>query len=465
MREHRPSPLVPTPLHPRLRKAGQVMTDTQSSAIPSAGHGEQPPGAHRPSHVWLLAPVPRYLPGPGQKRLCLSAVVVPTIRPVGMGIGLALASRFAVAKDAQLVVIRSGRASDRPFQDAMVPRTSCRTAVIDLPPGAERILPWRSNEHLVATLHRESDLGFKKNLGLLLARMCGWEAVLYLDDDIRSTPASQATANGSGRPPRTEPLVRLDDVLADFATYPDVHAAGYFQRDMDDNSVVCHARRLVGRPQEIFISGGALAVRAGGPLPLFSRAYNEDWLFFLPLMLEGRHTRPSSAVRYVGTIHQDTYYPFTVPRARSEELGDLLAEGLFSLVEEAREDLLATASSVAYWENAVDQRCRMISELLADLYCLGGGARRGVVADAEQALLTARSVYTDSSINPAEAVAEFFDALVTDQDEWSRLLNGLTPATPGDALSIEDALDTLGLADQVIWYGGRGTGHSTRRAS
>jgi hypothetical protein len=249
----------------------------------------------------------------------------------------------------------------------------------------------------------------------------------------------------------------LDDVLADFATYPDVHAAGYFQRDMDDNSVVCHARRLVGRPQEIFISGGALAVRAGGPLPVFSGAYNEDWLFFLPLILEGRHTLPSSAVRYVGTIHQDAFYPFTVPRAQSEELGDLLAEGLFSLLGEAREDLLATASSVGYWEQAVDQRFAMISELLADLYQLGGGGRRGTVADAEQALHAARNVYTDSSINPAEAVAEFFDTLTTDQYEWSHLLASLTPSSPDDALSVEGALDILGLAGHVTWLGGGGS--------
>jgi hypothetical protein len=379
-----------------------------------------------------------------------------------MGSGLALASRFAEAKDSQLVVIRSGKATERPFPEAIVPRTSCRTAVIDLPSGTERILPWRSNEHVVATLHRASDLGFKRNLGLLIGRMCGWEALLYLDDDIRSTPASQP--NSANRKPHTDPLVRLDDVLADFATYPDLHAAGYFQRDMDDNSVVCHARRLVGRPQETFISGGALAVRPDGPLPFFSAVYNEDWLFFLPLMPEGRHTLASSAVRYVGTIHQDTYYPFNVPRARSEELGDLLAEGLFNLVGQAREDLLATATSPAYWEQVIEERCQMINEILFELYQLGGGARRGVMADADRALQAARSVYTDSSIDPAEAVTTFFDAFLTDQEEWSRLLNSATPASPSDALTVEEALDFLDLGSHVSWFGG-GNRQFGRRAS
>jgi hypothetical protein len=451
----------PSPI-PSHGKAVRVMTSLQSTDIPSEGHPKGHAGTHLPSHQRLLAPVPRYLPGPRQERLALSGLVVPTVRPAGMGSGLALASRFAEAKDGQLVVIRSGLAAQRPFQDAMVPRTSSRTVVIDLPPGADRILPFPSNELLVATLHRQNDLGLKRNLGLLIARMCGWEAMLYLDDDIRSTPASQS-ASANAR--RTDPLVRLDDVMADFASYPDVHAAGYFQRDMDDNSVVCHARRLVGRPQEIFISGGALAVRASGPLPFFSQAYSEDWLFLLPLILEGRHTLPSSAVRYVGTIHQDTYYPFTVPRARSEELGDLLAEGLYSLIGEPREDLLATASSVSFWEQAVDERSRMISELLADVYRLGNGTRQGVMADAEQALQAARSVYTDPEIEAAEELAEFFVAMLADQKDWSDLLTSMTPSSPNDTLSIESALETLGLAGNTQLFGGPQKGQLSRHAS
>lgn len=428
------------------------MTAVNDKEETPVGHEDQPSGVHRPSHTGLLMPVPRYLPGDRQERLNLSAVVVPTVRPAGMGSGLAMASRFAEAKNAQLVVIRSRRASERPFQDAMVPRTECPTAVIDLPPGADLGLGLTSDDLLVAKLHRDCDLGLKRNLGLLLGRMCKWEAALLLDDDLRSTPASRPVDAAR----RLDPLERLGNVLADFATYPGLHAAGYFQRDMDDNSVVCHARRLVGRPQEIFISGGAMAVRVAGPLPFFSKAYNEDWLFLLPLIIGGRHILPSSAVRYVGTIHQDSYYPFTVPRARAEELGDLLAEGLFSLIGEPREDVLSFASSGPFWEQAIEQRCRMISGLLSDLYRLGGGVRWGRLADAEQALQAALSIYRDSSIEPAEAVAEFFTQLVTDQGRWSRLLDSVTPTTTDDGLDLEDAIDVLGLSRSVTWLGGEG---------
>jgi hypothetical protein len=301
-------------------------------------------------------------------------------------------------------------------------------------------------------LHRDSDLGFKRNLGQLIGRMCGWDVMLFLDDDIRSTPASDIRPHRDR--PRQDPLIRLDHVLADFSHSSDLHAAGYFQRDFDDNSVVCHARRLVGMPQETFISGGALAVRCAGPLPLFSAAYNEDWLFFLDLMLNGVHTCPSSSVKYIGTIHQDAYYPFLMHRAMSEELGDLLAEGLFNLIGEAREDLIATACSPDYWLGAVENRRRMIIDLLGQLNRGGDGFQRGVIADAEAALHAALAIYTGPPAKPAEALAEFFTALLGDREKWAGLMRSVTPEPSSSPLDLKGALAVLGLEQYVTWYVG-----------
>jgi hypothetical protein len=402
---------------------------------------------HRWSHIHLISRVPYYLPA--QSRLALSGIMVPTSRPAGVGSGMALATQLAAIKNSTLLVVRSGAATLQPFPRAMAPNRSGRIAVIDLPAGAQGILPlWQSNRRTVATLHRNSDLGLKRNLGLLIGRMCGWDALLFMDDDIRATPASQPSGPPTLR--RPDPMLRLNDVLADFDNSPDLHAAGYFQRDFDDNSVVCHARRLVGMPQETFISGGALAVRCAGPLPLFSAAYNEDWLFFLHLMLDGRHTCPSSAVKYVGTVHQDEYYPFTMPRALSEELGDLLAEGLFTLVGDPRENLLATASSPHFWQQAIEARCQMITELLTELYRRDGGSS-AVVLDARKALHAALNVY--ASTDAAAALAEFFTAYLCDLDEWAALLASVTPASPADALSVPEALELLGLDRCTTWYG------------
>ena len=410
---------------------------------------ENATNGHRWSHSHLISRVPYYLPS--HPRVDLSGILVPTNRRLGVSSGMALAIRLAEAKGAQLLVVRSGEASRQPFPQAMAPRTGVATAVLDLPAGAERILPrFPSNEHVVATLHRNNDLGLKRNIGLLIGRMCGWSSMIFLDDDIRTTPASAGPV-GPGAT-RSDRRFRLGDVLAEFENSPDVQAAGYFQCDFDDNSVVCHARRLVGRPQETFISGGALVVRCPGPLPMFSSAYNEDWLFFLHLMLNGRHTCPSSAVKYVGTVHQDEYYPFTVPRAESEELGDLLAEGLFNLVGERREDLLATASSPGYWQQAIDSRCQMITELLGDLYRpqIGTGA---VVIDARRALHAALNVYSRSMIDTAASLAEFFTTFLCDLDDWAALLASVTPASEADVLTLDQALAVLGLSQHVTWCG------------
>ena len=410
------------------------------------GRAPRAPASARPSHDRHLSRIPRY--SPRYPRLDLAAVVVPTNRP-GIGSGLGLAARLAEAKGSHLVVLRSGDAAGEPFPEALVPHSVRRTVVLDLPPGSESILPsWESDEHTVATLHRDSDLGFKRNLALLLGRMCGWDALLFLSDDVRSSPASDLARRRSRA--WVDPLSRVDDVLADFATYPQLHAAGWFQRDFDDNSVIGHARRMVGQPQETFISGGALAVRCGGPLPLFPAAYNDDWLFFLHLMLGGWHTCPSSAVKYVGTIHQDAYYPFTAPRARSEELGDLFAEGLFTLLGAPREELLVAASSRSFWDEAIDERRRLITELLSSLY--RQGPLSGVMADAEAALRAAFGLYTGQVEDPAESLATFWMSLQSDMASWSRLLRSVTPVSESDALSPEDAVDALGLGVNAQWH-------------
>ena len=100
-------------------------------------------------------------------------------------------------------------------------------------------------------------------------------------------------------------------------------------REFPDNSVVCHARRLAGLPQDNFVSGSVLGVNCDDlPLPFFPDIYNEDWFFFSKAV--ARHELAN-----VGDATQAPYKPFADPqRARHEEFGDLLAEGLYSLIGE-----------------------------------------------------------------------------------------------------------------------------------
>ena len=66
----------------------------------------------------------------------------------------------------------------------------------------------------------------KRNLGLLLARLHGWNKIAFIDDDIKI-----------GQP---EHFARLAGQLEFY------QAAGMVVDEYPDNSVVCHARRLAG---------------------------------------------------------------------------------------------------------------------------------------------------------------------------------------------------------------------------
>ncbi|MDQ1288101.1 MAG: hypothetical protein QG622_1666 [Actinomycetota bacterium] len=395
---------------------------------------------HHPSHLGLIGQVPSYFSGPRSR---LSGVMVPTHRGALVGSGLSLAAQCAEATDAQLVVLRSGAASTETFPRFLSPRTSRPVAVIDLPDRLPGLFPeCRTRHHRVDTLHRGSDLGFKRNLGLVLGVMCGFETVLMLDDDISTTPASRGLLHSVMEP--VVPSLRLDDVGADFAACPDLRVVGYVVEDFDDNSVVCHLRRLLGRPQESFIGGGAMVVRPGPDLPFFPSTYNEDWLFFFSLMLEGRSVRPSSAVKGVGSLHQQPFNPYSASRARAEELGDILAEGLFSLLGSRREEVLRLATSPDYWRERVWQRQTMLFSLGSELRWRQPSFSSGLYVDADEALRASLAVI-GSVADAAGELARYMRDFVLDLEDWHTLLEKVSPASTGDALSLEEAVSVLGL--------------------
>ncbi|MDQ1287720.1 MAG: hypothetical protein QG622_1285 [Actinomycetota bacterium] len=418
---------------------------------------------HQTSHLHLLSTVPSYAPGTATPRLPLSAVIVPTRRSGDTSTdGLGLAVRCAEAHNAQLVVLRSGPAAQQPFPRALAPSTSAPTLVVDLPESFSLAFADPSaDRHPVRSLYRAGDLGAKRNLGLILGLLCDWQTVLFLDDDIGTTrywrPTSEAACE-------VHPLLRLDDVLADLATYPDLQAVGYLSQDFRDNSVVCHARRLLGLPQDLFIGGGATIIRCGPQLPFFPEAYNEDWLFYFSLMLDGRHHLPSSAVKVAGSVFQRPYYPFSPTRARSEELGDVLAEGLFALMTRPRTEILALSSSSTYWKDVVRQRQNMVLDLLhrASTDC----GNSPVHDDARVSLLAALSAYDQGSIPEfAAELASYVRGFLHDTDSWNDLLSGLTPRTEDDVLDLPEALALTGLRAHGAWTTARTSRSRPTRAT
>jgi hypothetical protein len=173
--------------------------------------------------------------------------------------------------------------------------------------------------------------------------MLRWERIFFLDDDIREISADALTGTVSllGRNGRGN------------------RSAGLRVPRFPDNSVVCHARRMVGWDQDVFVSASALAVDCTAPFDFFPAVYNEDWLFFYRDAAARRLASPCSRAVQV------EYNPFANPqRAASEEFGDIVAEGLYALLHHQRSPCSGTTG---YWSVFLRDRRALLDEIGARL--------------------------------------------------------------------------------------------------
>jgi hypothetical protein len=155
-----------------------------------------------------------------------------------------------------------------------------------------------------------AEIARKRNLGLRRARACDWQRIMFLDDDIILNPEQVADAARA-----------LDD-------YP---AVGWRITDYPDHSVLYHAASLIGLKHEHRISGGALMLDMTYPWRDFLPIYNEDWFFL-------NDVHQAGGVGDAGAGRQLPYNPFVPKRARQEEFGDLIAEGLYRGVDYTTEE-------------------------------------------------------------------------------------------------------------------------------
>ena len=210
----------------------------------------------------------------------LDAVIVPASRPACfLQPAINLAARLGVT----LVVLCSKQTKVEDVAKRVANTPGAKCLIIPIPEGwTHSALPSQTSDPIFANAkaRRASDLSAKRNLGLLLARSHGWNKIAFVDDDITLS--------------RTDNIARLAGQL-------DAHqVAGMVVPQHPDNSVVCHARRLAGRFQDVFVTGAVLGVHCNSlPLSYFPDIYNEDWFFFakeaatrmLPRVGTARQTR------------------------------------------------------------------------------------------------------------------------------------------------------------------------------
>lgn len=350
----------------------------------------------------------------------LDAIVVPAARASLQRV-ITLSAELSVP----LVLLCSRQAKIEKVAERVEATFGARALLVEV--GDNYKLPYDDHqtsdpEFRALSADRASDLSVKRNLGLLLARLRGWSKILFLDDDIsriRWQDIERLTGHLDHRP-----------------------VAAMASRWFPDNSVVCHARRLAGYRQDVFVSGAVLGVNTQHPaLSFFPDIYNEDWFFF------ARHAAGRSLTK-IGEVRQDAYEPFADPeRAAREELGDLLAEGLYALFESTPgrtfTEQLAAAGAV-HWQDFTESRRAMIDATRKKLereQAAAGSVGSQTMDDALESLRHADKHL--SRISPEKCV-EFIDAWQDDESRWQKVMKDL-PTTLGE----RDALAELKLTNWI----------------
>ena len=341
-------------------------------------------------------------------RTSLDAIIVPASRPA---VNLDHAVTLARAVNCQLVVLCSLRAQAAEVNELLALRNFTQAVTVDLPEGytlpkLDLVTSKPSSLGLPdSCINPNGDLSTKRNIGLLLARMVGWERIFFLDDDIRDLDASD-----------------LREVATMLGPYG---AVGMRAVDFPDNSVVCHGHRKTGGYQDVFISGSVLAVHCADPIAFFPEIYNEDWFFFY-------HT---AKARRLGGHGRDAtqlcYDPFANPqRAAGQEFGDVMAEGLYGLLHDR---IGADDATSDYWRSFLDSRKRFLEAVLTRSEGVEPYLRRRITSSIETAMEWSRQI--------SPSMCEHYIALwKEDLDTWGQRLKD-TPR----GLSVKAAVRELDL--------------------
>jgi hypothetical protein len=367
------------------------------------------------THAELIQPA---LPSTAARRAGAGpdAIIVPAARDAG---NLESAIKLAIDADCHLVLLCSREAE--PSSVHLLLR-ECgigdKATVVNVQAGYYHDLfrfetsRWVRNAPGYQTgTDRDHDLSVKRNIGLALARMLGWQHIFFMDDDIRDVTV--------------DALASLAGLLGTDGPYGPYRTAGITVKEFPDNSVGCHARREVKEDQDVFVTGSVLAVDCSTAFGFFPDIYNENWLFFYDDVSRKRLASPGFSAR------QEPYDPFEDPQqATRQEFGDVIAEGLYSLLHTGCGWQDATRD---YWHQFLVNRKRTLDEITSRLLLAPKEVRDEMARAIEAAWKTQKAIH------PAMCVA-YIETWRKDLRRWERRLMDLESAA-----SIEDALYRLNL--------------------
>jgi hypothetical protein len=332
----------------------------------------------------------------------VDAIIVPTTRHPAY---LTEVAFLAKALDCPLVTLHSG---PRSTAEMTTTRIATRQFPEDLDliainvPQDLRMPRWNTWELVTEYgFARPTDLSTKRNLGLMLGHLLGWKRILFLDDDLTG--------------------LNPNDIWDASGLLGSNNAVGLQVDGYRDNSVVCHAYRQAGGRQRSFVGGGALAIEMNRSSSFFPDIYNDDWFF----LLDGDKRLQPTAV--AGRVYQYPYDPFRNPnRARDEEFGDVLAEGVFWLLDQ---DLSLTDADRGHWERFLITRRQFIDDVVTMV-------RDDHLSPYEQ---RRRIAALDGSLDRLDRItpdlcARYLDAWRSDLRRWARLRNSQPTGIPRSAM-------------------------------
>jgi hypothetical protein len=342
----------------------------------------------------------------------VDAIIVPSARRAA---ALEEPGRLAEQLGCVLLVLCSKHCEPKKAVEALAGRTTIKVVAVGFPETGIPKLPFLETSTVLgkSRLKRRTDTSAKRNLGLVLARLAGWKRVVFLDDDIAVPDATD-----------------LERAVAMLDTRDGVglHIGGF-----PDNSVVCHANRETGAPQDTFIGGGALAVPTDRIDSFFPEIYNEDWFFLLGKTM----LRP---VGQVGAAIQKPYDPFASPeRARREEFGDVLAEGLFALFDDGG---TIDDADGPYWTRFLAARLALIEEIKGRIE-----NKPGPISVRDKQMLESLTASSGRlQIIRSHQCVEYIQAWQRDRQRWRRFMAGVRPIRRTDGrASIDVAVERVGL--------------------
>ncbi|GAA0989005.1 hypothetical protein GCM10009555_071990 [Acrocarpospora macrocephala] len=357
---------------------------------------------HHGSHRHLIS---EYDDLPDDAPRPVHAIVVPTIRHPRW---LRHAARLAQHLSCPLVSLHSRNWSNAELADAVVP-SAVHLIAIDIDDVGALNLPDFATDALLRNTPfvRFTDLSAKRNLGLALARMMDWQRIVFLDDDIEVGAPHEVS--------RAASLLDIYDVVG-------MRIGGY-----PDNSVVCHAYRETGGSQDSFVGGGALAVETTRNFSFFPNVYNEDWFY----LLGDKTVRPLAVT---GMVRQRPYDPFDRPiRARDQEFGDVLAEGVYWLLDERPEHGWSVAADRGHWERFLARRRDFVEGVLRRVR----ESPETVPFDRKAAEASLQAALGRLSRIEPEFCVAYLEAWLEDRVRWEKHLSGLPKHLPSFADAVE----------------------------